>query len=261
MMVLLALVGCSPEPGTAEGRVVDARSGGPVVGVELRLAAREDKCPATTTTTDADGRYSVAGLCGQGHWTVAPVDQAWYLPEPVTAGPDVTLSVWRAPEAPGVYTIAAGVPTPLVTHTVLDVVRVFDTDREVRFPVEIPGAVPRIDGDVALLVVGDVLGHPLPFEALVPSPERRWFGTKDAPQPIDPWVYLGVRFESDAVLVPVGAPLDPAGIERVGGPRPLQYVRGAALAPGRYALPTVDGSRAFILDFGPPPAPEGPPTP
>lgn len=162
MILLLALLACSPEPGTSAGRVVDARSGAPVAGVELRFSVRADACPATTATTDADGRFSVANLCGQGHWTIAPVDPAWYLPEPATAGPEVTLRAWRAPEAPGVYTIAAGVPTPLVTQTVLDVVRVFDTGREVRFPVEIPGAVPRIDGDVALLVVGTVLGDPLP---------------------------------------------------------------------------------------------------
>ncbi|MDP2304464.1 MAG: hypothetical protein Q8P18_00385 [Pseudomonadota bacterium] len=250
-LVGAALAGCTPEPGTAQGRLVDARSGAAVPNVDLRFVARADKCPAITTTTDTDGRFSVTNLCGEGAWTVTSADPAWYLPDPVAAGPDVALRAWRAPEAAGVYTIAGDVPTPLVTQTVLDVVKVFDTDREVRFPVEIPGEVPRIDADVALLVVGGVLGDKLPFEALVPSPERRWFGTTAAPQPIDPWVYLGVRFESDAVIERVDAPLDAAAIERVGGPRPLQYVRGAALAPGRYALPTADGTRAFILDFGP----------
>lgn len=251
--LLVTLAGCSPEPGTAQGRLVDARTDAPVADAELRFANRGDACPATTTRTDADGRFTVTNLCGEAAWTVTPVDPTWYVPEPAAAGPDMALRAWRAPEAAGVYLVEGDEVRPLVTHTVLDVVRIFDTEREVRFPVEIPGAVPRVDAGVVLLVVGDVLGERLPFEALVPSPERRWFGTKDAPQPIDPWVYLGVRFESDAVVVPVDAPLDAAAIERVGGPRPLRYVGGAALPPGRYALPTLDGTRAFILDFGPAP--------
>ncbi len=255
MTLLVALLACTPEPGTTTGRFVDARAGTPVADAEVRLVAAKDECPPLVLRTDADGRFSAAGLCGKARWTVVSGDSAWYVPDPPAAGPDVALRAWRAPEAAGVYTVAGATITPLVTHTVLDAVRVFDSDREVRFPVEIPGALPRIDGDVALLIVGGVLGETPRFEPLVPSPERRWFGTKAAPQPIDPWVYLGVRFASDTVLEPVEAPLDRAGIERVAGPRPLQYVSGAALAPGRYALPTPDGARAFLLDFGAPVAP------
>lgn len=261
MIVFATILGCTPEPGTAQGRLVNARSDTPVAEVELRLVARGDTCPPLTTKTDADGRFVVTQLCGEAAWTVTTANPAWYLPEPVAAGPDLRLRAWRAPEAAGVYLVAKDAPTPLLTHTVLDVVRLFGTEREVRFPVEIPGDVPRIDGDVALLVVGDVLGDPLPFEALVASTERRFFGTKDAPQPIDPWVYLGVRFDSDAVIERVDAPLDEAAIERVGGPRLLRYVRGGALAPGRYALPTLDGTRAFILDFGALAAPAATPPP
>lgn len=256
-MILVLLLGCAPDPETIQGHLIDARSDQPVPEAELRFTAQKNKCPEQRTTTDAKGRFSISGLCGKAAWTVAPTDLNWYLPAPVVTGPDLTgpeltVRAWRAPETPGVYLLTGTVVTPLVTNTVLDVVRVFDTDREVRFPVELPGVPPRIHADVTLLVVGSVLSDPLPFEPLVPSLERRWFGTKEVPKPVDPWVYLGVRFESDAVVEDVAAPIDPAGIERVEGPRPLQYVSGSALAPGRYALPTLDKSRAFILDFGPP---------
>ncbi|MDP2316059.1 MAG: carboxypeptidase-like regulatory domain-containing protein [Pseudomonadota bacterium] len=251
MILPVALLGCAPEPGTASGRVLDARSGAPLAGVELQLTASKT-CPPIATTTDADGRYRAAALCGQATWTVAPTDPRWYLSEAVAAAPDADLRVWRAPETPGVYTVSGVDLTPLVTNTVLDVVRVFGTEQEVRFPVEIPGALPRIDADTALVVVGDVLGETPQFESLVPSPERRWFGTKEAPQPVDPWVFLGVRFRSDTEFERVPTKLDPKGIERVGGARHVQYIGGAALEPGRYALVTADGSRAFLLDFGPP---------
>lgn len=247
-VVALALAACAPEPGSAAGRLLDARTDAPIADAEVRLAAADDTCPAVTVKTDAEGRWSASGLCGEAAWTAAPADPGWYLPEAVPAGPDALLRAWRAPPDPGVYTVAGTTVTPLVTHTVLDTARIFDAAEEVRFPVEIPGAVPRISGDAALLLVGDVLPD-LAFAPLVPSPERRWFGTKDAPRAVDPWVYLGVRFTSDTAWERVPATLDTAKLTTVGGARPLRYVPGDALPPGRYALPTADGARAFLLDF------------
>ncbi len=249
-MILLALAACTPDPGSAAGRLVDARTGAPVTSVAIALVPSDAACAAPAVQTDADGRWTAAGLCGQATWTVTLGDPGWYLPEAAPVGPDVQLRAWRAPPDAGVYLASATAVTPLVTHTALDVVHLFGTDREVRFPAEIPGVLPRIDADTALLLVGDVLGATPRFEPLVPSPERRWFGTKEAPQPIDPWVYLGFRFTSDTEAERVEAAVDPAHIEHVGGPRPLRYIGAAALAPGRYALVTDDALRAFLLDFG-----------
>ncbi|MFN7144087.1 MAG: hypothetical protein ACK4YP_09940 [Myxococcota bacterium] len=249
VLVAAVLTACSPEPGAAAGRLVDARTDAPVPDAEVRLVPSNDACPTVPVKTDAEGRWSASGLCGEAAWTVTPGDTGWYLPEPVPAGPDALLRVYRAPPDPGVYTIAGVTVTPLVTHTVLDTVRILDGTDEVRFPVEIPGALPRIHGDAALLLVGDVLPD-LAFAPLVPSPERRWFGTKAAPRAVDPWVYLGVHFSSDTAWERVPAPLDTTKLTTVGGPRPLRYVPGDALPPGRYALPTADGARAFLVDFG-----------
>ncbi len=258
-LATLALAACRPEPGTAAGRLLDARTGAPVADVDVRLVAAGDACPPVTARTDAGGRWSAAALCGEAAWTVAPADPGWYLPEPPAAGTDLELRAWRAPPEPGVYTVADATIAPLVTHTLLDTVRVFDSAEEVRFPVEIPGVVPRIGDGVALLIVGDVLPT-LAFAPLVPSAERRWFGTKDAPVPVDPWVYLGVRFTSDTVFERVAVTVDAARVTTVGGPRPLRYVGADALPVGRYALPTADGTRAFLLDFGDrPPAQAAPP--
>ena len=249
-MILLALAACSHEPGSAAGSLVDARTGAPAANVAIALVSSEADCPVPPIQTDADGRWSVTGLCSQATWTVTVGDPDWYLPEAAAVGPDVLLRAWRAPPDAGVYLASATAVTPLVTHTAVDVVHLFGTDREVRFPAEIPGVLPRIDADTALLLVGDVLGDTPRFEPLVPSPERRWFGTKDAPQPIDPWVYLGLRFTSDTEAERVEATVDTAHVERVAGPRPLRYIGAAALAPGRYALLTEDTLRAFLLDFG-----------
>jgi hypothetical protein len=152
-----------------------------------------------------------------------------------------------------VYVLSGTTATLVPSHTVLDTVRVFDTTEEVRFPVEIPGAVPRLAPGDALLVA-DGLVPELAFAPLVPSPERRWFGDKDAPVPVDPWVYLGVRFTSDTAFERVSVALDAARVASPGGPRALRYVAADALPAGRHALPNADGTRAWILDFGAAPA-------
>jgi hypothetical protein len=250
MALLIALLACTPPPGSATGTLVDARTHAPVPGAEIRLTTTKEGCPPIVVATDTDGTFSAEGLCGETPYTAAPADPGWYLAEPVAVTGSVALSAWRAPATPGVYTVTGPDALPLVTHTLIDRVKAFGTDTDVLFPVEIPGALPRIAGDTVLLVVGDVLGKEPRFEPLVPSPEKRWFGTKEAPAPIDPWVYLGVRFTSDTELVPVVAKPDPAHIVRVPGDRPLTYIDGGALSEGRYALLTPDATRAFLLDFG-----------
>lgn len=244
---MILLLGCTPEPGTASGTLVDAR-GGAIGAAELRLTASLPECAPITVTTDAAGVWSAADLCGQATWTVAPVDPLWYLPQPVAAAIDTTIRVWRAPEGAGVYLVEGTNITTLTTNTVLDSVAVFGTTDLVQLPVEIPGALPRIEASRALLIVGP--DPALAFSPLVAS-DRRVFGTKDAPVPVDPWVYLGVRFTGDTTFEPVTASVRPEGVQSVEGPRALRYVSADALPPGRYALPTTDGSKAWLLDFGP----------
>lgn len=244
---MIFLLACTPEPGTASGTFVDAR-GGTIPNAELVFTASKTECAPKRATTDADGAWQVADLCGQATWTVAPADPLWFVATPPAAVPDTELRAWRAPESEGVYLIDGTSITTLTTHTVLDAAPVFGTTELVRFPVEIPGEVPRIDGTRALLIVGS--DPALTFAPLVPS-ERRVFGSKDAPRPLDPWVYLGVRFTDDTTHEAVVATVRPEGVTTVDAPRALRYVSGTALPAGRYALPTTDGARAWLLDFGP----------
>lgn len=245
--------GCTPDPTTAAGRLTDARTGAPAADVTLRLAAAAAACPAVTTHTDAAGAFRVENLCGEAAWTVAVDDPDWYLPEPVAAGPAVAVAAWRAPPSEGVYLLSGTTLTPIPSHTALDTVYVFETMEPVRLPLELPGAVPRVANEDVLLVAGSVIGE-LAFAPLVPSPERRWFGTKALPVPIDPWVYLGVRFASDTDYTRVPSPLDATKVKTAPGPRALRYVPADALPPGRHALPNAAGLRAWILDFGAPKA-------
>lgn len=242
---------CKPEPFTASGTLTDARTQAPLAGVSLTLQADGD-CPAVEVVTGPDGAWSAPNLpCGPA-WTVTPSDPGWYRPEPAPVGTATPLTAWRAPQDTGVYTVRGTEVTPLVTHTGLDVLRILDSTEEVRFPLEIPGTLPRVAGDTVLLLVGAPVGEAT-FVPLVLSPERRWFGTKEAPKPVDPWVYLGIRFLDDTRFERVTAMLDPAGVMDVGGPRPLRYIQGNALPAGRYALPTADAARAFLLELGEPP--------
>lgn len=246
---MIYLLGCAPTPMDAHGTVVNARGGAPVAEIDLLLTPSESTCEPVRTRTDAKGEWSAAGLCGDARWTVAPVDPLWYLPEAAAAGGE--LRAWRAPPSPGVYLLAGTALTTLVTHTVLDSATVRGTAEAVRFPVEIPGELPRVVDGVTVLVVGEALPD-LAFAPLVPCAERRWFGSEGSLRPVDPWTYLGVRFLSDTDVERVEVALDPVGVERVGGERRLRYISESALPPGRYALPTDDGARAWLVDFGPP---------
>ncbi len=244
------LVGCTPAPGAAAGRLIDARTDAPIAGAVVRLSTSTEGCPPTDVPSDGDGRFAATLACGGATYTAAPADPSWYLAEPSSVNLETELRVWRAPPDPGVYLLTGTTLTPLLSHTVVDSVFALGTEEIIRFPVEIPGVLPRITGDTLLLDVGAVLGGSPRFEPLVASPEKRRFGTLAAPESIDPWFYLSVQFVDDTTFERVEVTPEPHGILRVAGERTLRYTQADALPPGRYAILNSSRSRAFLLDFG-----------
>jgi hypothetical protein len=240
MMALL--LACTPEPGSAGGTLTDARSGAPVAGAEVVLSAAT--CPEQRVHTDDAGRWSATGLCGQEKWSV-DVSGDWELP-PVDAGNDLALRAWPAPTADGIYLLEGGTLLPILTHTALDQLT-STSGVPVRFPVEIPGTLPHLDADTVLLVAGDLLPDPVTLVPLQPCASRVSLRNGDRDIAMDPWLYLGRDcgdgFSGEERSVPA----------RTTGPtegRRLRYLGADAAAPGRYALPTRDGLRAFLLDVG-----------
>lgn len=248
-MGLLTLWACA-EPAAVDGTVVDARTGAALPDLAITLAPSDDRCPPLAAKSDAMGRFTAANLCPGEPYRVAADDPGWRSPGPVeTRGGAVDLRVWRVPAADGVYTLEATKLAWLTTNTAIDTATVLDSTSTVRLPVEIPGALPRIAGGGALMLAGGAIIDSLRFSPLIPS-EKRWFGTREAPQAIDPWVYLGVRFASDLEFTTVEARPDPPVDLDFDGRR-LRVIGAGALPAGRYALAAPDGARAFLLDFGP----------
>jgi hypothetical protein len=243
--LLIGLLGCA-KPGHVEGTVRDARTDTPLsVDVTLTPDAPSEACPALTLHPGDDGGFA-GEICGNTRYTADIGDPGWRLDAPVPVTGSVDLRPWRVPDADGVYTLTGTELTWIATNTALDTARVMDSDATVRLPVEIPGSLPRIVGDTLLLLAGDVAD--LAFSPLIPS-DKRWFGSRDAPESIDPWVYLGVRFSSDTAFERVDASPTGATDRTVAGRR-LRMYDGHALPAGRYALAAPDAARAIVLEFG-----------
>lgn len=243
------------DPGTVMGTVLDARTRAPVVGVEVVASAAKasDACRRFSATTDEEGSFRIADLCGGEAYTLQTAG-TWQLAEPPTVAgaepPAQTLQAWPVPEVEGVFLFDGKQWTALKTHTAIETARIFGTDRTVSFPAELPGTLPRVAGETVLVVAGQALIEGLSWAPLVPS-GKRWFGDRAAPEPVDPWIYLGVRFIDDTVVEEVPPGLDMASVTTITlGDRVVRYIPAAALGRGRHALLTPRKNRAFLLEFG-----------
>lgn len=247
MGTLLHLIAACAGPGALTVTVTDGRTGAPAPGVAVRLDA--EGCAAGPHLTDEDGELSVAQGCGDAR--VAVADPGWTAAPVTASGGRAAITAWQAPEADGVYLLDGRTLTPLLTNTAVDTLPLLGGAGQVRLPVEIPGALPELEGSRVLLLAGTATAA-LQWLPLVPGGART-FGPPEAPVPVDPWVYLGVRFREDGGTEPVDAGLDAARVvaTEVSG-RPLRYVPADALPAGRYALAAPDAIRALLVEVGAP---------
>ncbi len=244
-MILLAIA-CSA-PGDATGSLVDARTGAAVSGAEIEFVSEASApCVRFIATTDAAGLFRVDHLCAGESYAVRPADPTWVMPNGTTIsggskGQTVALQAWRVPTSEGLWILEGQTLTRLPTNTALDRARGAD-GAEVRFPTEIPGAPPSITADRILVLAGAAVAdwNILP---LLPS-ERRTF--VDRPLPVDPWVYVGVRFVSDTEAEAVR--VTPTGVKEFTA-RQTRYFTAGAVPPGSYVVAAPESYRALIVSF------------
>lgn len=96
--------------GSISGRVIDAATGSPVPGADIRVFGG----PRQPVTTDAEGRYRVEGLEPRRYW-LRPADQPFYNQRAVTLQPgeeldSIDLRILAPPTISGVVTDDQGEP-------------------------------------------------------------------------------------------------------------------------------------------------------
>jgi hypothetical protein len=138
-----------------------------------------------------------------------------------------------------------GVPS----ETTLDTLPLLsDPTATVRLPTGIPTLLPRLDGTDALVLRG-TLARDGRIEPLFPSPART-LGPAEAPVPMAPWSYVGVRFDASGSAVPATVTPTPASVHEAElAGHLVRTIAADALPAGAYAL-TYGAARAVLFAAG-----------
>lgn len=252
--MLIFLLACA-QSGEISGQVTDARTGQPLADLALDWVSDDAKnCERQHVRTDNNGNYTAKNICKGQDYHLEFEDPDWWTEARAlklsTDSMTENLAIWRLPAVGGVYRLNGTELSLLKTVTALDRSILTTDNTEVRFPLEIPGTLPRISGDALLLLSGPVTDA-LNFEALIPAGPVR-LGQAENPQEAGPWFYLGISLNPTA---PHPVALAPAHIKTIGeGSRKTRMIDANALPAGRYALSGPQSNRAFLLDFGEAPA-------
>ncbi len=167
------------------------------------------------------------------------------------------ITAWHAPAGTGVYLLTEGELKPVRTASDLDSVKIWETDIEVKYPEEIPSRIPRVADGTYLLLTGESNVNSLKFKPLVKAGKLR-FGDPDHYFDMEPWSYIGYRFESKTEYETVEVKVDAGKVTKAGTADTFMvaFYSADALPDGRYALLGDKDRRTYIIDFGTP-TPEG----
>lgn len=166
-------------------------------------------------------------------------------------GVEVDLELWRVPAVDGIYLLEGTTLTTLRSHSAIDNASLLDKGEQVRFPLEIPGKIPRLWGENLLILAGKE-ATTLRWEPLVPAGPQR-FGSSQNPTEVGSWFYLGLRL-TDLGAEPVDVAVNTTQIQPIGpSDREVRLLKGGLLPPGRYGLSALEGRRLWIFDVGPGP--------
>lgn len=231
---MILAFGCSA-PSDAAGTLHDARTDTPISGAVVEAVSDEPlPCGRIAATTDAEGAFTLPGLCPGATYVVRPADARWWTDAPGNVaggrqGSEVRLRAWRLPESDGFWLLEGEELRPLRTNTALDRARSAEGAEDLRFPTEIPGELPQVtESRVLVLVGGEVLGwEPAPLVAT----ERRELAGGVA---LDPWFLLGQSEVPTATEVTT---------------RPARYLGAGALPAGRHVFQSGASYRALIVEF------------
>lgn len=249
----MLLLACA-RPGSVGGQVTDAKTQKPVSNLEIAwVSSGEGACARRATLTDAQGSYHLDGICPGLSYTLQLGDPDWWVDSPPLKadenGVSLDLQLWRIPAMAGVYTLEGDRLEILKTHSAVD--RLPLNGQELRFPLEIPGSLPRIQEPKLLLLVGKET-ESLSFEPLLPGVAIQ-AGPPEAPQALGAWFYIGSKVLGPGQVEAAVVEPDPSHVKTEGGAdRSARFVDANALPPGRYALGKPDARRVYLLDFGAP---------
>ena len=235
------------EPSVVSGRLVDARTGRPIVGEVVRAESGQLDQARISGPSDSAGNFTIVGLLPGAEYHLVPTNPDWVLPERANAAASVELSVWQAPSSDGIFLLGEQI-TQLVTNSAVGQLYL-DDGRVLAHPLVVPGALPHIAADEALLLAGDVTAG-WTLSRLYPAPEAPIRAAKKKIL-LAGWWIAGSPVEVDqrGHVTVVSTAFDPAFTVTKLGNRPLQYLAGNAIAGGRYMIHHGDVSRAILVDF------------
>lgn len=261
----LLLAGCGTS--SVEGKLVDAFTGEVVTGVRvIAKATGEDAsmtCQSFDSEVDEQGGFAFMDLCTGTPYELRLDDDSLWLadhaqvPDGGIEGP-VEAKVWRVPKGSGVYKLAGSKLEALKTATDVKKEKIKGSEDTVRYPARRHKSYPLIAKGEYLVLVGEGNIQDLQPHPLIASGERK-FGDDDVTITMDPWDYVGVRFEDDKTYETVEAKPDTSTfVDKSGADRAARFIPGEALPAGRYAWLKEKDRRMYILDFQAPPAPAAP---
>ncbi|MCB9781177.1 MAG: hypothetical protein H6742_21605 [Alphaproteobacteria bacterium] len=256
VLLALTLAGCSTSS-TYSGTIVDAMSGKP--RGELRVIAKSEgatdlTCMAKEATADAQGAFTIQGLCGDMEYQLSLSDETLMIEgaTTVTGGTPVTgvtLKTWRAPSGDGVYMLENDELKMVRTFTdVKYETKLDDETMKVAYPYMKPTKLSyAVEPGDWFVLSGQSNLERLKFRPLIADPDKRTFVDGS----IADHAWVGVKFASDTEWEPVEAQLDESKIKSVqSNGRTVKYYPHDALPEGRYAIFGDKDQRMFIIDFG-----------
>ena len=251
-LALTAFVGCSQPP--LQGRLVDAMRADAPVANETLVARATGKvrmtCQTLSGKTDDHGHFSIPDLClSETSYKITPSNSSLFLAEaqPISdASSEVILKAWWAPEGDGSYLLHGQSLSRLKTHADLKDVVVPPSGTKVLYPATMPSKAPQIPAGDDLVLTGKSTIDKTRIVPLVHSDARTFGDTK-----LEPWWYVGVKFDNDTDFSSVNAKPDPGHVTDIAkGDRVARFIDGAALPAGRYAIYREGGRRVSIVQFG-----------
>ena len=259
MFTLMFCAGCGMS-GTIDGTLSDAITGDGIAGVQVTAKATEPSdmtCGTFQATTDETGAFSIVGTCASDDYMITAGDKSLLLSDMEAIngankdGQTAALKAWKAPQGVGFYKLSEGKLEALRKPSELETVKVWKQDQAVRYPKIIPSKIPSLAPGDHLVITGQKVVDSLSVEPLVASEARR-FGDRQEPWTMDPWSYIGFKFESDTVFEKVTAELDASKVSDVTARgHTARFIAADALAAGRYILTSdADKRRGTIVDFG-----------
>lgn len=246
-MGLAFWAGCST-PESVSGTLVDGRTGKPIPGELIRAETEQIEWVRLSTATDTSGMYQLTGLNPEAKYQLVPKNPEWQLEGPAVPRADGNLQVWRVPESDGIYRIGESI-SHLVTNTPIAELLLPD-QAALRYPLVMPGEIPTIGGEEAVLFAGEVT-EGWRLSRLEATPELGWKEGKK-PRSFAAWWVMGASVTAGEkgrfTVTPVSVDVKETKVNL--GDRPLRYVDGGGVPPGRYMIHGGDTARGVVVQFG-----------